>query len=115
MNLQKLTLKRVGRGAQHVDVGARAEDAVLAARDHDGAHLGVLEAQALDGVGELDVDAEVVAVELERVAGAQRPLLLHVHHEPREGRLELEPPVDVAVGVGLEADGRRHGAAGSAP
>ena len=41
----------------------------LRARDDDGAHLGMLEADALQRVGELDVDAEVVRVELERVAG----------------------------------------------
>ena len=56
--------------AEHEDVGAGAEDALLQARDDDGVHLGVLEAQALDRVGELDVDAEVVGVELQLVVRA---------------------------------------------
>ena len=109
MNLQKFTLKRVGRAAEHVDVRARAEDAVLAARDDDRAHLGVLEADALERVGELDVDAEVVRVELERVAGTEAALFLHVHRRcarpRRRARRELELPVDVALGVRLEANG----------
>jgi hypothetical protein len=48
----------VRRAAEHVDVRARAEDAVWFALVTTGrAHLGVLEAQALDRVGQLDVDA----------------------------------------------------------
>ena len=70
-------------------------------------------------VGELDVDAEVVRVELERVAGAQALVLAHVHDEARDGAAvlgrELEPPVAVAVGVGLEADGRERRVVSWAP
>ena len=81
----------------------------LPAGDDHRPHLGVLEADALERVGELEVDAEVVAVELERVAGAQPLVLADVHHQASDlaavlGR-ELEAPVAVAVGVGLEADG----------
>jgi len=35
---------------------------VVRAGDHAALHAGVLEAQALDGVGQLDVDAQVVAL-----------------------------------------------------
>ena len=70
------------------------------------AHLGVLEAQPLDRVGELDVDAEVVAVELELVARAQPAVVLDVHDQPGDGAVDRELPVVVAGGVGLEADGR---------
>jgi hypothetical protein len=73
----------------------------------DRAHFGVLEAQALDRVRELDVDAEVVAVELERVVPAQGALLLHVHQEPGHRRLDLQAPVHVARGMRLEANGGR--------
>ena len=44
-------------------------------------HLGMLEADALDRVGELDVDAEVVRVELELVAGAVRMVAVDGHHQ----------------------------------
>ena len=82
----------------------------------------MLEAEALDGVAELDVDAEVVRVELEpvrrRVGGGRaveasgetgldvRPLFLHGEDEARDGALYGELPVDVAVRVRLEV---RHG------
>ncbi len=89
-------------GAEHVDVGARAEDAGLQTLHDDDAHLGVLEAQALDGVGQLDVHAEVVRVELELVALAQRLVLLHVHRERGDRPLDLKLPVPVALRRGLE-------------
>ena len=69
-----------GRG-EHPDVRARAEHLVLAAREHDRADLRMLETQPLQQVSELDVDPEVVAVELEVVAGAQPTGLVDVHHD----------------------------------
>ncbi len=73
----------------------------------------MLEADAQQGVRELDVDAEVVRVELERVARPQPRSLVHVEHEARHGAPvlggKLEPPVAVAVGMGLEADGANGG------
>src|SRR2546429_1703299 len=45
--------------AQHEDVGARAEDAVAPAGDDDGAHLRMLEADAIERVVQLDVHAQV--------------------------------------------------------
>ena len=69
--------------------------------------LGVLEADALQRIGELDVDAQVVRVELERVAGAKALVLPHVEDQARHGSAvllrELQAPVTVAVGVRLEA------------
>ena len=61
----------VRREPEHHDVRAGAEDAFERAAEHEHLDLGVLEAQPANRVGELDVDSEVVAVELERVAGAQ--------------------------------------------
>ena len=89
---------------QHLDVGAGAEHAVLAAGDDHRPDLGVLEPQPLHGVGELDVHAEVVAVELERVALHQPAGLVDVEHQRRERRLDLQAPVPVGRGVGLEGD-----------
>src|SRR5699024_6517448 len=69
-----------------------------------------LEAHALDRVGELDVDAEVVGIELERVARAQAALLVHVHLESGDRAVDAELPVAVAVGGGLEPHGgKRNG------
>ena len=62
----------------------------------------------VESVGQLDVDAQVVRVELERIAGPQPAVLLHVHRDPRHRPRVLggviDPPVAVAIGVGLEAD-----------
>jgi hypothetical protein len=49
----------------------------------------VLEADAVDGVVELDVHAQVVAVELELVAGAQAAVLVEVGRQRGDGALEL--------------------------
>ncbi len=107
--LAEVHLEAVGATAQHVDVRARAEDALFGAREDDGLHLGVLEANAQERVGELDVDAEVVRVELERVPGPQPLALAHVEDETRDGaavlRGQLDAPMAVPVGVRLEADG----------
>ncbi len=67
--LAEVDLVGMAGAGQHPDVRAGAEDALLARHQHHGPHLGVLEAQPLHGVGELDVDAQVVGVELELVAG----------------------------------------------
>ena len=84
VNLQKFTFQAWLDDAEHEDVGARAEDAVLAAGDDDRAHFGVLEADAVERVGELDVDAEVVAVELELVAGADAGVFGDVERQAGE-------------------------------
>ena len=70
VNLQKLTLNGCELDASITMFAPAQNDALLAAADDDRFHAGVLEAQALDRVRELDVDAEVVAVELELVERA---------------------------------------------
>ena len=57
----------------------------LRAGDDDRAHLGVLEADALQRVVQLDVDAEVVAVELELVARAEAAVLGDVQRSVATG------------------------------
>ena len=73
--------------------------------------LGVLEAQPLDRVGELDVDADVVAVELQLVV-PEAPLGLDVHRQRRDVSVDREAPVHVVVGVGLEAQALGEGGGG---
>ena len=99
VNLQKFTLKRVARAAEHEDVGAGAEDARLEAGEHDRVHFGMLEAQALQGVGELDVDAEIVRIQLELVVvRPQAGVFAHVHRERRDVAVDGQLPVLVLVG-----------------
>ena len=66
----------------------------------------MLEAQPLDRVGQLDVDAEIVGVELELVALEQRALLVDVHQQRRDLAVDRELPVPVARRIGLEVDPR---------
>ena len=106
MNLQKFTFQPCDRAAQHHDVRAGAEDPLLERRDDDRVDLGVLEAEALDGVGELDVDAEVVGVQLQLVVGREAGVLAHVHRQRGDRAVEGELPVPVVRRVGLEGDGR---------
>src|SRR3982074_3346593 len=62
------------------------------------------EAQEVGGVGELDVDAEVVGVELELVAFEQRALLVDIHRQGRYVAIDRELPMPVLRGIGLEVD-----------
>ena len=104
--LAEVHLRGVRRFAQHHDVGAGAEDPLLQAGDDDGVDFGVLEADALQGVGELDVDGEVVRVQLQPVLGRQPRVLAHVHRQRGDGAVEGQLPVLVAVGMGVEGDRR---------
>ena len=109
VNLQKLTFHAWLRDAQHEDVGARAEHLVLGAGHDDGAHFGMLEADAVDGVVELDVDAQVVAVELELVAGAQAGVLVEVGRQawPRAFELRASSGGTATGGSGSRRAGNR--------
>jgi hypothetical protein len=62
----------------------------------------MLEPQALGGVVQLDVDAEVVGVELEVVAGDDPALFVDVEGEPGDGAVDTQPPVPIAVRVSVE-------------
>ena len=102
--LAEVHLPAVRRGGQHLDVGAGAEHAVLAAGDHQGLGLGVLEADALDGVVQLDVHAEVVAVHLQLVARHDAAVLGDVHREGGDLVGDRQRPVLVGLGRGVEGD-----------
>jgi hypothetical protein len=104
--LAEVHLVLVGGARQHLDVGAGAEDLVVAAGDQHGLHLGVLEAQALHGVVELDVDAEVVGVRLQRVAVTEPGIGVDGHGQRRHGWCDVEPPVSVAGRIGPDVDDR---------
>ena len=67
-------------------------------------HLGVLEAQPLDDVVQLDVDAEVVRVQLQLVVVAKPGIRCHRHRHGGDRSIECDPPVPVRLRVRTETD-----------
>ena len=90
--------------AEHVDVRARTEDTIARAGDHDRSHFRVLEADPLKEIVQLDVDAEVVRIELQFVAGTQAAVLVDVHRDGCHRAVERQAPVPVSGGIGLVVD-----------
>src|SRR5262249_52023216 len=78
------------------------EDLVAVGGDDHGLDLRMLEAQAVDRVGELDVDAQIVAVELQDPVAAEGRILLHREDEPRDRPVDAELPVAVPIRMGRE-------------
>jgi hypothetical protein len=103
--LAEIHLVAVARLAQHADVGAGAEDILLAGLEHHRPHLRVLEAQPLHRVGELDVDREVIGIELELIVRTEPARGVHVHDEKGDLAIHLDPPMAVTAGIGLHVDG----------
>ena len=62
----------------------------------------MLEAQALHGVRQFDVDAQVVGIELEFIAGADAAVLGHVEDQLGHGAVDGKLPVPVARRLGAE-------------
>ncbi|MNF11553.1 hypothetical protein D3C80_2127920 [compost metagenome] len=54
---------------------------------------------------QFDIDAKVVGIEFQRVAGAQSAFLVDVHRQRGDGAVETQFPVAVLVGMTLEGDG----------
>src|SRR5690606_26127888 len=95
----EVDLPGMARTPQHEDVGARAEDPVLRAGDDDRAHPRMLEPDAIEGIVQLDVHAEVVAVELQLVAGPDSAVFCHFQLQPRDLAVHRETPVPVLVWI----------------
>ena len=106
VNLQKLTLWAWRRAGQHADIGAGGKHPRLRRAQHHDAHLRMLEAQPLDRVGKLDIDAEIVGIEFEIVALEQPGLLVDIHQQRRDVAVDLELPMPIARRLGLEIDPR---------
>src|SRR5260370_16254436 len=83
----EVNFEGVRRRAQHVNVGAGAKDPRLQTGHHDGTNFRMFEAQALNGVGEFDVHAEVVRIELQLVTFGESLILL-----PFPRKLRTLPP-----------------------
>ncbi len=104
--LAEVDLPGVACAPEHGDVGAGTEQSLARAGDDHAVHLGMLEADAVERIGELDVDAEVVGVELEPVARLQPGIFGNPQGESRHGTVERELPVPVGVGAHIEAHRR---------
>ena len=94
----------VGSRAQHADVRSRAEHALVRGADDHRRHLGVLESQPLHRIGKLDVDAEVVGIELERVSRAEAARLVDVEQQGGDAALDAQAPVAVAIRMRADVD-----------
>ncbi len=102
--LAEIDLMGVSGPREHADVGAGTEHPVLArAQDHR-LHPGVLEAQPLHRIGQFDIDAEIVGIELELVALEQAAILIDIHGQCGDVAGDIQLPVPVARGIGLEID-----------
>jgi len=100
----EIDLRSVAGLSEHVDIGAGTEDPLLAARhDHD-AHLGMLEADAVQRVRQLDVDAKVVGIELEPVAGEEPGLFRNIQGQRGDRAVTGEAPMAIAEGIAVERD-----------
>jgi hypothetical protein len=102
--LAEVDLVAVGGGRQHLDVGAGAEHLVHATGHHHCLDAGMLEAQPLDGVVQLDVHGQVVAVELQLVVGAQAGVRGHLQGQGGDVTVDGEGPMAVEIRAGVEAD-----------
>ncbi len=103
--LAEVHLEAVARAAEHEDVGAGAEHALLQAGDDDGPDLGVLETDTLQGIGELDVDTQIVGVQLEAIVGTQAGVFANVHRQRGNRAVKDQFPVLVLRRMRLERDG----------
>ena len=110
--LAEVDLERVGCRREHVDVRARAENAVMPGRDHRRLYLGMREPQALHGIGELDVDGQVVGVALQLDLAVLTAERLHLHRQASDVAVDGERPVPISAGVRLERRQARRGGRG---
>src|SRR5438477_424585 len=75
----------------------------------------MFEAQSLDSIRQLDVDAEIVGIELEAIVVRKARILANVHRQRGRRTVEAQLPVLVPIRVGFKrqrAEGRvSHGVA----
>src|SRR5262249_54482205 len=83
------------------NVRAGAEHPLLAAGYHHAARFRMFEADALQGVRELDVDPEIVRIELELVARDKPSILIDVQSQHCHWTLEPKLPVRVTFRMGI--------------
>src|SRR5262249_12349772 len=89
----KVHFPRVRGGAEHIDVSAGAEHSFFRAGKDDAGNFRIFETDALKNVVELDVDAQVVRIQFEFVAGAEAAVFVDVHGESGDTAVDREFPV----------------------
>src|SRR6202043_2689821 len=57
----------------------------------------------LQRIGELDIDAEIVGVELELVARLEATILVDIEDQGGDRAVDAQSPVCVMVGIGVES------------
>src|SRR5690348_11428015 len=67
----------------------------------------MLETDTLQGVGKLDVDAEIVGVELKLVALKQAALLIDIERQRRDRAIDRELPMAITGWIGPKLDPRK--------
>ncbi len=102
--LAEVDLVGMAGAGQHADIGAGTEHPRLGRAQLHHPHRRMLEPNALERIGQLDVDAEVIGIELELVAFEQPALLVHVHGERRDGAVDGERPMAIARRLGRKID-----------
>ena len=103
--LAEVDLPLMRRRGKHADVRTCAEDLLFATGEDDRSYLGVLEAQPLHDVVQLDIHAQDVRIELQLVAGRQAAGLVNVHRHGRDRPVVGHAPVPVALRRTAELDG----------
>ena len=104
VNLQKLTLWAWVAPASMRMLAPAQNTRFLPERSSTDLDVGMLEAQPLHRVGELDVDAEIVGIQLELIALEQAAILVDIHGQRRDVALDVQLPVPVARRIGLKID-----------
>src|SRR5262249_43298911 len=64
----------------------------------------MLEADTLERIVQLDIDAKVIGIELELVAFPQRALFIDIHQKSRYRTVAGQLPMPIAVRMSLEND-----------
>src|SRR5438132_780664 len=106
----EINLFGVARLTQHVDVGAGAEHALLAARDHHHPGFGMLKPDAVERIVEFYIDPEVVRVELQAVAWGEPAFLLDVERHRGHRTVARKTPVSIALKFDVKVDHRKFNA-----
>src|SRR5258706_482176 len=105
----EIDLKSVLSLREHADIRTGAEHPLQPAGHDYSPYPGIAEAQPLDGIVQFDIDAEVVAVLLQLVAGFQAGAWIDVQGQGRDRAVDVEPPVPVRTGIGGESLYGGHG------
>ena len=104
VNLQKLTLWAWVAPASMRILAPAQNTRFLPERTSTTLTAGMLEAQPLHRVGEFDIDAEIVGIQLELIALEQPAILVDIHGQGRDVAVDVELPVPVARRIGLKID-----------